>query len=60
MPAIGVTFRANGEQMVIHRCNGCGTERQNRVAADDNPIALMKLPPITPARHRPVAEEEIA
>jgi hypothetical protein len=60
MPAIGVTFRANGEQMVVHRCNSCGIERQNRVAADDNPIALMRLPPTTPAQHRPVAEEEIA
>jgi hypothetical protein len=58
MPAIGETFRANGEQMVVHRCNGCGIERQNRVAADDNPIALLRLPPVTPARHRISTEEE--
>jgi hypothetical protein len=58
MPAVGVTFRPDGEQMVIHRCNGCGIERQNRVAADDNPIALLRLPPSTPARRSASAEEE--
>jgi hypothetical protein len=58
MPAVGVTFRPDGEQMVVHRCNGCGIERQNRVAADDNPIALMRLPPGTPDRHAASAEEE--
>ena len=31
--------------MVVHRCNGCGIERQNRVAADDNPTALLRLAP---------------
>jgi hypothetical protein len=58
MPAIGVTYRCDGEQMVVHRCNGCGIERQNRVAADDNPIALLRLPPVTTARRRASREEE--
>lgn len=44
MPAIGVAYRADGEQMLIHRCNGCGAERQNRIAADDDPAAVMRLP----------------
>ena len=60
MPAVGVAFRGNGEQLVVHRCNGCGIERQNRVAADDNPIALLHLPPVVPARRHSEAEEEIA
>ena len=58
MPAIGVAYRPNGEQLVVHRCNGCGIERQNRVAADDNPIALLRLPPVTPAQHAACREEE--
>jgi hypothetical protein len=57
MPAIGVAYRPDGEQMVVHRCNGCGIERQNRVAADDNPVALLRLPPVTRAG-RPAQEEE--
>jgi hypothetical protein len=58
MLAIGVAFRPDGEQMVVHRCNGCGIERQNRVAADDNPIALLRLPPGTPVRRSASVEEE--
>lgn len=46
MPAIGVAFRADGEQMLVHRCNGCGIERQNRIAADDDPVAVMRLAPV--------------
>ena len=60
MPAVGVAFRPDGEQMVVHRCNGCGIERQNRVAADDNPTALLRLAPVTPARRPVSAEEAIA
>jgi hypothetical protein len=57
MPAIGVTFRTNGEQMVVHRCNGCGIERRNRVAADDHPLALLRLPPVTVVKHEEELEE---
>ena len=60
MPAVGVAYRANGEQMVVHRCNGCGIERQNRVAADDNPIALLHLPPVVLARGHSHEQEEEA
>jgi hypothetical protein len=58
MPAAGVAYRSNGEQMVVHRCNGCGIERQNRVAADDDPVALLRLPPVMPARRAVSSEEE--
>jgi RNHCP domain len=60
MPAIGVAYRSNGEQMVVHRCNGCGIERQNRVAADDNPIAMLRLSPVAPVRNMGDEEEAIA
>jgi hypothetical protein len=61
MPAVGVAFRADGEQMVVHRCNGCGIERRNRVAADDNPMAMLRLPPVSsPQREIAVVEEAIA
>jgi hypothetical protein len=33
---------------VLHRCGGCGAERHNRIAADDNPVALLRLPPVAP------------
>jgi hypothetical protein len=58
MPAIGVAYRGNGEQMVVHRCNGCGIARQNRVAADDNPVALLRLPPVSLEKRMEVSEEE--
>lgn len=50
MPAVGTFFRSNGEQMVLHRCNGCGIERQNRIAADDNQLALLRLEVVQPPR----------
>jgi hypothetical protein len=58
MPAIGVAYRPDGEQMVVHRCNGCGIERRNRVAADDNPLALLRLHPVSVGKDSWVAEEE--
>lgn len=60
MPAIGVAYRADGEQMLIHRCNGCGAERQNRIAADDDPAAVMRLPlaPLPYGKTVPATEPE--
>lgn len=48
MAPVGTFFRPKGEQVVLHRCNGCGLERHNRIAADDNPLALLRLPPVAP------------
>lgn len=60
MPAIGVAFRADGEQMLVHRCNGCGIERQNRIAADDDPVAVMRLMPVAlPFGRAGVGEDEV-
>jgi RNHCP domain-containing protein len=36
--------RPNGEPMVVHRCLGCGFERNNRLAADDNILLFEELP----------------
>lgn len=64
MEPVGVCARPNGEQLVVHRCRGCGAERQNRIAADDNPLALLRLPPVAPphgrSAHRSEGMEEIA
>jgi rubrerythrin len=48
MEPIGVFYRRNLEQVVVHRCLGCGFTRYNRIAADDNPILLGELPIVDP------------
>lgn len=48
MAPVGTFFRPNGEQVVVHRCLGCGFERNNRIAADDNPLLLMRLALVAP------------
>lgn len=60
MAPVGVVQRRNGEQIILHRCLGCGRERPNRVAADDNPVLLLRLPPVAPAGSVPdgAANEE--
>jgi hypothetical protein len=65
MAPIGTFHRPKGEQVVLHRCLGCGVERYNRVAADDNPLTCLRLPLVPPrsARGEPVVvgeEEAIA
>lgn len=57
MEPIGVFHRANGEQMVVHRCLGCDAERHNRIAADDNLVTLMRLAPVAPRRGKAAAKE---
>ena len=47
MEPTGILTRRNGEQVIIHRCLGCGKEDPNRIAADDNPLLLMQLAPIS-------------
>lgn len=44
MEPVGLTTRRNGEQMIVHRCLGCHVERVCRVAADDHPLSIMRLP----------------
>jgi hypothetical protein len=49
MEPIGAFQRPNGEHVLVHRCLGCGFERFNRIAADDNFELVLTLP-ILPAR----------
>lgn len=58
MEAVGVFFRPNGEPVLLHRCKGCGFERYNRVAADDNPLLLMRLTLIEPRMGKQLADQE--
>ena len=59
MPAVGTYFRPDGEQMLVHRCNGCGAERSNRIAADDNPVVLRRLAlVVAPRRSEQITEDE--
>lgn len=63
MVAVGIFARPKGEQVILHRCLGCGLERHNRVAADDNSVALLRLPPVPPRLGRrdvEAATEEVA
>ena len=48
MRPIGVFYRPNLEEMVVHECLGCGFMRYNRIAADDNVVLLGELPVVDP------------
>ena len=49
MEPIGRFQRPNEEYVIIHRCLGCGFERFNRIAADDD-FDLVLVLPVLPAR----------
>ncbi len=44
MEPIGSFQRRNGEHVLVHRCLGCGFERFNRIAADDDFELVLSLP----------------
>jgi hypothetical protein len=48
MAPVGLFSRPNGEQVLVHRCLACGFERHNRIAADDNPVPVLRLPLVQP------------
>ncbi|MCC7145732.1 MAG: RNHCP domain-containing protein [Phycisphaeraceae bacterium] len=43
MEPIAITVKPNGEWAILHRCQNCGAVRINRVAGDDNELALISL-----------------
>ena len=49
MEPVGHIQRPNAEYVLIHRCLGCGFERFNRIAADDDFDLVLALP-VLPAR----------
>ena len=62
MEPIGRIVRRNGEQMLLHECRRCGKHDPNRIAADDHPLLLMRLPLLeNPAdRHQEPMDQESA
>ena len=48
MEPIGSFQRVNGEYVLVHRCRGCGFERFNRIAADDDFALVLALPALAP------------
>jgi hypothetical protein len=57
MEPIGAFVRPkNGEHVLVHRCLGCGFERFNRIAADDNFDLVLELPQLPPRSARPADE----
>jgi DNA-directed RNA polymerase subunit RPC12/RpoP len=52
MEPIGAFQRPNGEHVLVHRCLGCGFERFNRIAADDDFDLVLTLPVVPPRSAR--------
>jgi len=63
MEPIGYFQRPNEEHVIVHRCLGCGVERLNRIAADDDFDLVLALPTLPPRTSREMKaqrlEEEI-
>ncbi|MFD5417589.1 RNHCP domain-containing protein [Streptomyces sp. NPDC127069] len=57
MEALGMSVRTDGEWMIIHQCATCGELSANRIAGDDNPLALLRLAlrPLTDPKHAGLA-----
>ncbi len=51
MEPIGRFYKRDGEEMLVHRCLNCGFVRWNRVAGDDDPSEIAKLPEIPDPRN---------
>ncbi|MEU5048884.1 RNHCP domain-containing protein [Streptomyces sp. NPDC021096] len=43
MEALSLSVRPDGEWLIIHQCLPCGELSANRIAGDDNALALMRL-----------------
>ncbi len=43
MEPIAISVRRGKEWVIIHRCTTCGTLKENRIAGDDNEVALLSL-----------------
>jgi hypothetical protein len=58
MAPVGAFTRSKGEHAIVHRCLTCGFERHNRVAADDDFAAVMRLPVVQPRLKRALETSE--
>jgi hypothetical protein len=43
MEPIAISVRRGKEWVIIHRCVTCGALKENRIAGDDNEMALLSL-----------------
>lgn len=43
MEPIGIATQKDGEWSIVHRCEGCGDVKTNRIAGDDDTILLLCL-----------------
>ncbi|GAA4548071.1 RNHCP domain-containing protein [Amycolatopsis samaneae] len=43
MPPLSTSVRPDGEWLLIHQCVACGELSANRIAGDDNALALLRL-----------------
>ena len=43
MKPVGLTYKSDGELMVVHLCLHCGNVSCNRIAGDDNPYVVTCL-----------------
>ena len=59
MQPIGAFQRPNGEHVIVHRCLGCGFERFNRIAADDDFDLVLALPVLPPRSARPTDTNDV-
>ncbi len=55
----GYFQRPNGEYVLVHYCLGCGFERFNRIAADDDFDLVLSLPAQTPRTSRGVKAQQL-
>lgn len=45
---IGILYKDDGEEVLVHQCIKCGVLRKNRVAGDDNMELCASLPEFDP------------
>ena len=55
----GYFQRPNGEYVIVHYCFGCGLERFNRIAADDDFDLVLSLPEQSPRTSREAKAERL-
>ncbi|MFI9018698.1 RNHCP domain-containing protein [Streptomyces griseus] len=58
MEALSMSVRPDGEWMIIHHCQSCGELSANRIAGDDNALALVRLA-LRPLRDSSIAHRTL-
>lgn len=59
MAPIGYFRRIKGEYVVVHHCLGCGFERFNRIAADDDFELVISLPELLPRSKHDIQHQSL-